>query len=87
MKRFDFTKPKFSHLFQVGVLLTNYLHYQWMDFIYKVIGDYNFDPIAQGWVGDYLCISLNLQKFVILGVRFYRVFKYEIKVLGFKGLY
>jgi hypothetical protein len=39
-------------------------------FTYKVIGDYNFDPIAQGWVGDYLCISLNLQKFVISSVSF-----------------
>ncbi len=54
MKRFDFTKPIFSHLFQVGILLTNYLHRHWMDFTYKVIGDYNFDPAAQGWVGDYL---------------------------------
>jgi hypothetical protein len=54
MKRFDFTKPKFSHLFQVGILFANYFHRRWMDFTYKVIGDYNFDPSAQGWVGDYL---------------------------------
>jgi hypothetical protein len=60
MKRFDFTKPKFSHFFQIGVLLTNYFHHRLMDLTYKVIKDYNFDPIAQRWVGDYLGTSLNL---------------------------
>ncbi len=55
-----------------------------MDFTYKVVGDFNFDPIAWGWVGDYLGISLNLQKIVISGVKFFRVFKSEIRVLGLK---
>jgi hypothetical protein len=37
--------PIFSKL---GVLLTNYLHHHWMDFMYKIIGDQNLYPIAQG---------------------------------------
>jgi hypothetical protein len=27
MKKFDFKKPKFSHLFQVNVIFTNYFHH------------------------------------------------------------
>jgi hypothetical protein len=39
MKRFDSTKPKFSHLFQVDILIINYLHCHRMDLTYEVIGD------------------------------------------------
>ncbi len=53
MKRFDARKPKFSHLFQASVFVINFLHLCQMDFMYKVIADITFDPIAQGWVKDY----------------------------------
>jgi len=55
-----------------------------MDFTYKVVKDFNFDPIAWGWVGDYLGTNLNLQKILISCVKFFRVFKSEIRVLSLK---
>ncbi len=46
MKRFDSTKQKYSHLFQVAILLINFLHGKRMDLTYKIIGDQNVNPIA-----------------------------------------
>jgi hypothetical protein len=39
MKRFDLTKPKYAHLFQVTTLLINFIHMRRMDLTYKVVGD------------------------------------------------
>jgi hypothetical protein len=39
MKRFDNTKPKYSHLFKSRILLINVLHRRRMDFTYEVISD------------------------------------------------
>lgn len=42
-----YTKLKFSHLFQVEVVLNNYLHWHWVDFTYKVIKNYNPKIVAK----------------------------------------
>jgi hypothetical protein len=39
MKRFDDTKPRYSHLFESRIILTNFLPKRRMDFTYEVIGD------------------------------------------------
>jgi hypothetical protein len=52
MKIFDSTKPKFSHLFQATCSPHHLPSSLSMYFTYKVIGNQNLDPIAQGWVGD-----------------------------------
>ncbi len=52
-KRFDSTKQKYSHLFQVVTFLINFLHKRRMDLTYKIIGDQNANPIVDGWVGDF----------------------------------
>jgi hypothetical protein len=44
MKRFDSTKPRYSHLFKYGTLLTNFLHKRKMDFTYEVISDHLLNP-------------------------------------------
>ncbi len=36
-----------------------------MDFTYKVIGNQNIDPIAQGWVGDIKYKWMNWFKYVL----------------------
>jgi hypothetical protein len=38
MKRFDSTKPKYTVLFKVVVILTNFLHRRQMDFTFEIIG-------------------------------------------------
>jgi hypothetical protein len=37
-------KPKYSHLFQVIVLITNFLNMKHMDFTYEIIGDHIVSP-------------------------------------------
>ncbi len=44
MKRFDSTKPKYSHLFQAVTILINFLHKKCMDFTYEIIGDHIVSP-------------------------------------------
>jgi hypothetical protein len=39
IKRFDSTKPKYAHLFQVTIVSTNFLHRKHMDLTYEVVGD------------------------------------------------
>jgi hypothetical protein len=39
MKRFENTKPRYSHLFKSRVILINFLPERRMDFTYEVIGD------------------------------------------------
>jgi hypothetical protein len=39
MKHFNFTKSKYSHLFCVVVILTNFLHKCQMDFPYEIINN------------------------------------------------
>jgi hypothetical protein len=39
MKSFDSTKDKYSHLFKVVVILTNFLHKCHFNFTYEVIND------------------------------------------------
>ncbi len=51
MKRFDNTKPRYSHLFKFGALLTNFLHKRKMDFTYEVIGDHLLNLENHKWVG------------------------------------
>jgi len=44
MKRFDNTKPRYSHLFKFGTLFTNFLHRRNMDLTYEVISDHLPNP-------------------------------------------
>ncbi len=53
MKRFDSTKPKYAHLFQVATLLTNFLDMRHMDPAYKVVGDLIVNLASRGWDGDF----------------------------------
>jgi hypothetical protein len=39
MKIFDFINPKYTHLFKVITIFTNFLHRHWMDFAFEVIGE------------------------------------------------
>jgi hypothetical protein len=39
IKRFDSTKPKYAHLFQVVIVLINFLCRKRMDLTYEVVGD------------------------------------------------
>jgi hypothetical protein len=39
MKRFDFTKPKYTILFKNIIILTNFLHRCQMDFTFEIIGE------------------------------------------------
>jgi hypothetical protein len=57
MKRFDNTKPKYSHLFEFRTLLTSFLHMRRMDLTYEVIGDHLLNLEDHKWVGDfnYMC--------------------------------
>jgi hypothetical protein len=47
MNRFDWTKPKYAHLFETTTLLTNFLHRKDMDLTYKV-GDLITNPTTHG---------------------------------------
>ncbi len=49
MKRFDSTKSKYTHLFHVVTLFTNFLFKKHIDFTYEVVGDQNLNPTAHGW--------------------------------------
>jgi hypothetical protein len=44
MKRFDYTKPKYNHLFRVVVILINFLHNHHLNFIIEIIGNHITDP-------------------------------------------
>lgn len=39
MKKFDSTKFKYTHLLQIGILFTDFLHMRCMDVTFKVAGD------------------------------------------------
>jgi hypothetical protein len=52
VKRFDSTKPRYSHLIKSGTLLINFLPKRRMDFTYKVFGDHLLNLEDHGWVGD-----------------------------------
>jgi len=39
MKKFDSTKPKYTHLFKATIILTNFLHRDQMDFTFEVISE------------------------------------------------
>ncbi len=53
MKRFDSTKPKYSHLFQAVTILINFLHKKCMDFTYEIIGDHDTNLATHGWARDF----------------------------------
>lgn len=38
MKHFDSTKPKYSHLFKIIAILTNFIYKHCLDFTFEVIG-------------------------------------------------
>jgi len=48
MNRFDSTKPKYAHLFQITTFLTNFLHRRHMDLTYEVVGDLITNPTTHG---------------------------------------
>jgi hypothetical protein len=38
MKKFNSTKPKYTHMFQSTILFINFIHKRCMDFTFKVVG-------------------------------------------------
>jgi hypothetical protein len=53
MKRFDNTKPRYSHLFKFGTLLINFMHRRRMDLTYEVIDNHLPNPKDHGWARDF----------------------------------
>jgi hypothetical protein len=53
MKRFDSTKPRYSHLIISKTLLINFPLKRRMDLTYKVFGDHLLNLEDHGWVGDF----------------------------------
>jgi hypothetical protein len=53
MKRFDSTKPKYSHLFKSRTLLNNFLHRRRMNLTYEVNNDHFSNLEDHGWAGDF----------------------------------
>jgi len=54
MKNFDSTKSKYGHLSCAITILTNFIHRNWMDFIYEALGNQIEDLDDYGWDGNYL---------------------------------
>jgi hypothetical protein len=54
MKKFDSTKPKYAHFFQVETLLTNFLDRRCVDFTYNVVGDQIANWATHGCAKDFL---------------------------------
>jgi len=54
MKRFDNTKPRYSHLFKSKVIFINFLHERRVDLTYEVIGDQLPNLEDQG-NSNYMC--------------------------------
>ncbi len=48
MKRFNSTKPKYTHLFRTVIRFTNFLHKRHMDLTFEVTRDQNLDPTTNG---------------------------------------
>jgi hypothetical protein len=48
-----YSKPIFLNIFEVGALITNYLHQHYMNLTYEVIMEHNPNPIAHGWARKY----------------------------------
>jgi hypothetical protein len=53
MEMFDSTQSKFKQLFQIIVIIINFLQRRCMDLTYEVVGDQNPNPIAHGWEGEF----------------------------------
>jgi len=53
MEMFDSTQSKFKQLFQIIVIIINFLQRRCMDLAYEVVGDQNLNPIAHGWEGEF----------------------------------
>jgi hypothetical protein len=53
MKRFNSTKPKYTILFKVIVILTNFLHKHRMDFTFEIIGEQLHNLVKHGWDKDF----------------------------------
>jgi len=53
MKRFDSTKPKYTILFRVATILTNFLQRCRMDFTFEIIGEQLPNPNDHGWDIDF----------------------------------
>jgi hypothetical protein len=53
MKRFDNTKPRYSHLIKFGTLFINILPRRRMDLTYKVFGDHLPNLEDHKWVRDF----------------------------------
>jgi hypothetical protein len=49
MKRFNSTKPKFSHLFQFVALLANFLHRNKRNLTFEMVGEHLFDLADHKW--------------------------------------
>ncbi len=47
MKKFNSTKPKYTHMFQVRILFINFVHKRRMDFTFKVVGVIGAKKIKQ----------------------------------------
>ncbi len=52
MKKFNNTKPKYSHLFESKILFANFLYKRRMDLTYEIIGDQLLNLEDQGWDKD-----------------------------------
>ncbi len=48
MKKFDSTTPKYIHMFQVRVMVTNFFHMRHMDLTFEMVGDQNPNFITHG---------------------------------------
>ncbi len=53
MEMFDSTQSKFKQLFQIIVIIINFLQRRCMDLAYEVVRDQNPNPIAHGWEGEF----------------------------------
>ncbi len=53
MKRFDSTQSKFTHLFQIIVIIINFLQRRCMDLTYEVVGDQNPYLATHGWEREF----------------------------------
>ncbi len=81
MKRFNSTKPKYTILFRVVGILTNFLHRCRMDFTFEVIGEQLPNHANHGWDGDFkfysskICLTFVLNSSSLITLNFLVVFR------------
>jgi hypothetical protein len=49
----DSKQSKFTHLFQIIVIIINFLQRRCMDFTYEVVRDQNPNLATHGWEGEF----------------------------------